>query len=147
MTDVVKIGDATLYHGDALPIVRTAMMPAVDVFITDPPYGVNLGKHGAANEKRPQFLVKQGYESYDDTEENLLEIVVPTISELVDRVMRGVVFCADLNVWHFPRAATIGGVYLPAACGRNPWGFASLAHCLFYGAAPDLHKGAKHTAI
>ena len=147
MSDVVQIGDATLYHGDSLQIVTTAMMPGVDAFVTDPPYGVNLGSHDAAKEKRPQFLAKQGYESYDDTEENLLAVVVPTVRELVDRVGRGVVFCAGLNVWHFPRASTIGGVYLPAACGRNPWGFASLAHCLFYGTAPDLHKGAKHTAI
>jgi DNA modification methylase len=41
----------------------------------------------------------------------------------------------------------VGGVYLPAGCGRNPWGFASLAHCLMYGSAPDLQKGAKATAI
>jgi DNA modification methylase len=31
--------------------------------------------------------------------------------------------------------------------GRNPWGFASFQHALFYGSAPDLNKGAKATAI
>jgi hypothetical protein len=108
---------------------------------------MNLGNHDAAKEKRPQFLAKQAYASYDDTEANLLAIVVPAVSMALTKADRGMVFCAGMNMWHFPRASTVGGVYLPAACGRNPWGFASLAHCLMYGTAPDLQKGAKHTAI
>ena len=145
MVDKVIIGDATLYHGGCLEILPT--LPKVDAVITDPPYGVNLGAHAAASEKRPQFLAKQGYESYDDTEDNLLAVVVPAIAKALSISDRGAVFCAGMNIWHFPRANTIGGVFLPAACGRNGWGFASLAHCLFYGTAPDLQKGAKHTAI
>ena len=139
------IGDATLYLGDCLEILPT--LPKVDAVITDPPYGVNLGKHDAAKEKRPQFLAKQAYESYDDTEENLLALVVPAVVQALSKADRGAVFCAGMNIWHFPRANTVGGVFLPAACGRNGWGFASLSHCLFYGTAPDLQKGAKHTAI
>ena len=139
------IGNATLYLGDCLEILPS--LPKVDAVITDPPYGVNLGKHGAANEKRPQFLAKQAYETYDDTHENLLSIVVPAVTLSLSLVERACVFVAGMNIWDFPRANTIGGVYLPAACGRNGWGFASLAHCLFYGTAPDLQKGAKHTAI
>ena len=46
-----------------------------------------------------------------------------------------------------PPADAIGGIYLPSGMGRNSWGFASLQHCLFYGCAPDLHKGAKATAM
>ena len=141
----VVIGDATLYLADCMEVLPT--LPKVDAVITDPPYGVNLGKHKAANEKRPQFLAKRGYESYDDTEENLIALVAPSVKLALSKAERGVVFCAGRNMWHFPPANTVGGVFLPAACGRNGWGFASLAHCLFYGTAPDLHKGAKHTAI
>ena len=36
MGDVVKIGDATLYHGDCLEILPT--LPKVDAVITSPPY-------------------------------------------------------------------------------------------------------------
>ena len=139
------IGDATLFLGDCLEILPT--LPKVDAVITDPPYGVNLGLHDAAKEKRPQFLAKQAYESYEDTEANLLSIVVPAIEKALAMASRGAVFCAGKNIWHFPKANTVGGVYLPSACGRNGWGFASMSHCLFYGTAPDLHKGAKHTAI
>lgn len=141
----VVIGNATLYLGDCLEILPT--LPKVDAVITDPPYGVNLGKHDAANEKRPQFLAKQAYENYDDSEDNLLRVVIPAVSLSLSLCERVLVFCAGVNIWHFPRASVIGGVYLPAGCGRNPWGFASLAHCLMYGSAPDLEKGAKHTAI
>jgi DNA modification methylase len=37
MQSIVRIGDATLYHGDALQIV--ALLPPVDLVLTDPPYG------------------------------------------------------------------------------------------------------------
>ena len=36
MSNVVQIGDATLYHGDALRIIPT--LSGVDAWITDPPY-------------------------------------------------------------------------------------------------------------
>lgn len=142
------IGDAILIHGDCREWL-SSLPPCfrADALITDPPYGVNLGDHDAAKEKRPQFLAKQHYESYEDTEANLLEVVIPAVKATLERVDRGIVFCAGLHIWHFPKASVVGGVYLPAACGRNPWGFASLAHCLMYGKAPDLQKGAKHTAI
>ena len=39
MSDVVQIGDATLYHGDCLEILPT--LPRVDAVITDPPYGMS----------------------------------------------------------------------------------------------------------
>lgn len=145
MNSPVTIGDAKLYLGDCLEILPT--LPKVDAVITDPPYGVNLGTHDAATEKRPQYLAKQGYETYIDSEANLLRVVIPAIEMGLMLAPRAVVFCADGNVWHFQRASVIGGVYLPAGFGRNPWGFASLAHCLMYGTAPDLQKGAKHTAL
>ena len=145
MNSPVVIGNATLYLGDCLEILPT--LGTFGAVFTDPPYGVNLGAHAAAKEKRPQFLAKQGYASYEDTEDNLLRVVVPAVSLALSKASRGAVFCAGMNVWHFPRANTIGGVFLPAACGRNGWGFASLAHVLFYGTAPGLEKGAKHTAI
>ena len=40
MSDVVTIGDCTLYHGDCLDILPT--LPKVDAVITDPPYGIGF---------------------------------------------------------------------------------------------------------
>ena len=41
MSDVVQIGDATLYHGDALEVLPTLAAESVDILWTDPPYGHN----------------------------------------------------------------------------------------------------------
>jgi DNA modification methylase len=133
-----------IFHGDCREV-----LPGLeyDVLVTDPPYGVNLGEHGAANEKRSQFLAKGRYASYEDTPENFRAVVIPAIAEALANCKRGAVFCAGKNIWDFPRANSVGGVFLPAACGRNDWGFASMAHCLFYGIAPALERGSKATAI
>jgi site-specific DNA-methyltransferase (adenine-specific) len=136
---------ATLYRADCLDVLPT--LGKVDAVITDPPYGVNLGKHDAATEKRPQFLAKQAYASYDDTPENFAAIVAPAVRTALERAERGLVFAAGSMLWELPRANAVGAVYLPAACGRNPWGFASVAHFALYGIAPNLEMGAKHTAF
>ena len=49
MNDIVKIGDATLYHGDCLEILPT--LDKVDAVVTDPPYGV-LSATGSAATRR-----------------------------------------------------------------------------------------------
>lgn len=38
MSDIVTIGEATLYHGDCLEILPT--LPKVDLVLTDPPFGM-----------------------------------------------------------------------------------------------------------
>jgi len=47
MSEIVKIGDATLYHGDCLEILPT--LDKVDAVVTDPPYGANY-KSGHATD-------------------------------------------------------------------------------------------------
>lgn len=136
----------TIYNADCREVLPQ-LEPVDLVTICDPPYGVNLGEHGAAKEKRPRFLAKKGYESYDDSLENFFQVVVPTIEWCVKNTKRAAVFMAGSSMWHLPQADAVGGVFLPAGCGRNAWGFASFAHCLFYGVAPNLNLGAKPTGI
>jgi len=131
----------TIYHGDCRDVIPHI---TADVLVTDPPYGVNLGN---SEETRPGLLVKKGYESYVDSPENFDRVVTPAITLALSIVDRGVVFCAGHMVWRLPPAQAIGGIFLPAACGRGPWGWNSFAYALLYGKAPDLHKGAKPTGI
>lgn len=135
-------------QGDCLEVLRTLPDGSVDAVVTDPPYGVNLGKHGAAKDRRTnRVLVKDGYASYEDTPENFDRIVVPAIQNALAMVDRGAVFCAIPSAWRLPTPDALGGVFLPAGCGRSKWGFSNFAHCLLYGAAPDLHKGARPTGM
>ena len=70
MTDIVTIGDATLYHGDCLEILPT--LDKVDAVVTDPPYGVDFQ-----------------YESYDDSWENwmlLANKIIPMCRDIAQVV-------------------------------------------------------------
>lgn len=146
MTRVETIAEGvTLYQGDCRDVIPT--LEKVDAVVTDPPYGVNLGSHRGANDHRSSVLTKAGYETYDDSPENFRSIVVPAVTDALKIATRGAVFMAGTTAWGLPTPDAVGGIYIPSAMGRNPWGFSSVQHCLFYGSAPDLHKGAKATAI
>jgi len=133
-----------IYCGDCREVLPTVF---ADVLITDPPYGVNLGEHAAIADTRCDHLTKRGYASYQDTPENFLQIIVPSISMALERVKRGMVFSVPPAMWDLPRPNVIGGMFLPHSCGRNKWGWTTLSHCLLYGTAPNLELGAKATGI
>jgi site-specific DNA-methyltransferase (adenine-specific) len=135
----------TIYHGDCRDVLPHV---TADVLVTDPPYGVNLGAHGGANDgRKDHVLVKGPYATYIDSPENFRATVVPGVAAALAIVSRGAVFCAGHMAFDLPRPAAIGGVFLPAATGRCAWGYNSFSHCLLYGAAPDLNLGAKPIGI
>ena len=143
MTPYYSRNGITIYCGDCLEV-----MPQTEpgfVLITDIPYGVNLGEHRAASETRPGLLVKSG--GYLDTLDNFKSVVVPAVNQALRMSIRGMVFAVPPNMWLLPPPNVIGGVFVSAAVGRNCWGWSNLIHCLLYGAAPELQKGAKQTAI
>lgn len=133
----------TCILGDCREVLPT--LGKVDVVITDPPYGVNLGNHGGAKEQRSGLLVKKY--GYADSIINFDEVVVTAINECLVKCTRMVVFGALPNLWKLPPPDVLGGVFVPAAVGRNKWGWSNLAHFLLYGKAPALNEGAKNTAF
>ena len=145
MTPYYQDSAVTIYHGDCREILPT--LPKVDLVLTDPPYGMNPGKHGGANDQRSRELRRGTYASYDDTPENYVASVVPAIAIALSIADRGAVFGLAPSIWSLPTPDALGGIYIPAANGRSPWGFQNLAPVCFYGTAPDLNLGSKHTTI
>jgi len=79
MADPVQIGDATLYLGDCLDVMRELPENSVDSIVTDPPYGINL-KFGAA---------------FEDTADEWLRLAPPTVSWGLERDIFVLVFGAS----------------------------------------------------
>jgi site-specific DNA-methyltransferase (adenine-specific) len=143
MVEKVEIGDATLYCGDCLEMLPT--LGRVDVTITDPPYGVELG-NGSDFRGGKHGLAKRKYESYHDSLQNFIDEIVPRINLSLSLSDRGAIFCNN-NLHELPKPDVIGGVYLPSATGRHCWGFNSFSPVSFYGKAPGLNNGSRPSAI
>ena len=53
-----------IYHGDCLKILPH--LPKVDLVLTDPPYGINIGKSGSIGGSRPKIYIKDyGVSTWD----------------------------------------------------------------------------------
>jgi site-specific DNA-methyltransferase (adenine-specific) len=132
----------TIYHGDCrewLPFVR---LDDRKVLITDPPYGIELGTTARGHSD----MEKATYDLFDDSLESWLRTVLPALKQYIAGTKRGAVF-AGKHVTHLPEPATIGGIFCPAATGRNPWGFSNLIPVYFYGSQPTITAGSKATMI
>jgi len=57
VTDIVRIGDATLYHADCRDVLPT--LPKFDLLLTDPPYGIGAARGSHSN-------LKMADEDWDD---------------------------------------------------------------------------------
>jgi site-specific DNA-methyltransferase (adenine-specific) len=124
VTPYYERNGVTLYHGDSrelLPLVKAT------VLVTDPPYGVGFSgkatKHTSGN--------SGGYTTPDDPD------IGPEIVRLaLPLVKRGAVFPGQRNLFAYPVAQDIGGVYCPSGAGMGSWGFRCFHPVLFYGKRP-----------
>jgi hypothetical protein len=131
------IGDATLYLGDCLTVLTG--LGLIDVVITDPPYGVNIGIEKDMRASGHGLAVKP-YASYEDTYENFVSLIVPRLNACLDGAERALVFTGP-HIHEQRKPDAIGGVYCPSASGRHQWGFKSFLPALLYGKAPNMNLG------
>jgi len=133
MSEIVKIGDATLYHGDCLEILPT--LGKVDAVVTDPPYGVyydgSTTKHG-----RNGF----GYASFVDTPENIERICVPAVRLAVSKARSAVITPGLANAFKYDEPLAWGCIFDPSVANSGPWGFICSQPLFYYGKDPYLAK-------
>ena len=111
---VEKIGAATLYLGDCREILPA--LSAVDVVVTDPPYGISFP-----------------YEGYDDTLQNLEDLIaafVPQCRALAERV---IITPGVSNVQRYPVADWIGAWTWETTATFGKLGFSQWQPILYYG--------------
>ena len=135
MPTKVIIGDAELWLGDCLHVLY-ALRP-IDATITDPPYGVNL----TAKQNKWVVNIGTGYESYEDTPENVTEICVEAIKRCIEISDRVIVTPGTRNMWSYPKPDDVGTIFNRCGAGRGPWGFNGNNPILYYGKCPYLAHG------
>jgi site-specific DNA-methyltransferase (adenine-specific) len=132
-------GRITIYHGDCREI-----LPRVDLVLTDPPYGINLGETSGAGGGHGLKLSK--YSMYVDSYDNFVNEIVPALNNALDMATRGIIFSGP-HIHEQRKPDAIGGIFCSAAQGRHCWGFKNFLPVLFYGNAPGLNLGSKQTMI
>lgn len=135
MTDIVKIRDATLYHGDCLEILPT--LEKVDAVVTDPPYGL---------EKRTK---KADYDTelFQDTPDYVSGVCRSAVDMSLSIAERGAVSCGLPNVYKYAPADCIGAFVYPSAASWCNWGTPSISPILLYGKRPKNRLGAIHKTV
>ena len=135
-------GGITIFHGDCREVLPG--LDPVDLVLTDPPYGIGLGKTSGAGAGHGLRL--DGYATHNDSYGSFVSDVVPRINEALDLAARAAVFTGP-NIHEQRKPDAIGGVHCPAGAGRHCWGFKTFLPVLLYGKAPELNLGGKPTSI
>lgn len=111
-------------NADCFDILKLIPDKAVDLVLTDFPYGVNYE-----------------YDIYQDTEENLRNLIGKVMPEILRISKRALVTCGHTNIQKFPQINWIMGWFYGTTNARNSWGFTSWQPILVYGKDPYLENG------
>lgn len=107
------IGDATLYLGDCRDILPT--LGKLDAVVTDPPYGIGFP-----------------YLSYDDSRENLRELV-PHLISAIEAANRAVILCGPTQIHEYPAPAWVGAITWNTTGSFGAFGYSQWTPVLLYG--------------
>ena len=97
---------------------------AFDLVLTDPPYGVGID-----------------YESYDDSVDNLTELLTTILPIVRLKGKRVLLSCGVSNMWLYPKPDYVIAWNIPSAVTCGKWGFISWSPILAYGKDPYLELG------
>ena len=114
-----------LYLGDCLEVMRSMPDKSVDAVITDPPYGVGMD-----------------YSSYEDSVENLENLIAEFVPECI-RIARAnvVITCGVANLQRYPVARWTLAWFWKNTNSTGKWGFSTWQPVIVYGKDPWLVNG------
>jgi len=139
----VTIGPCRLIQGDCLDVLPLlSRVDAVDVTITDPPYGVQLGV-----KKNAQRFNRQEYESTNDSPEAIVPMVRSAIDASLMLTPRLALTPGVKNMFAYQEPDHCGSYFYPAASGCNSWGFSCWQPIFFYGKDPYGGKGSRPDSV
>ena len=139
----VVIGNAELWLGDCrevLPLIRD-----VDAVVADPPYGVSFSGSTTKHTKD----VTNAYASFDDTPENIQNMVVPALMLAVSKATRAAITPGIRCQRFYPLPDGEGVVWYPSGANVGPWGFIMHQPIYYYGKCPYLatSRGSRPTGF
>ena len=143
LSDIVTIGDCTLYHADCMDVLPT--LPKVDAVVTDPPYGVNY--KGSATKHTVDE--KNSYINYEDTPENIENIIIPRFALALSIAERAAITPGIANHRMYPKPNAEGVFWYPSGANTGSWGFIMHQPIFYYGKCPYLAigKGSMPTSL
>ena len=125
-----------IYNADCRDVLP--QLEHVDLILTDPPYGVDLGK-----KRNNQRFDRQTYLQGTDTADVVIPLVNEVIQICLQRAKRTVMTPGVKNMFAYPQPSHVGSFYYPAASGCNSWGFSCWQPIYFYGKDPYGGKGSQ----
>jgi site-specific DNA-methyltransferase (adenine-specific) len=111
----------TIYHGNACEILPSL---SAALILTDFPYSIG-----------------EKYDVYQDTEENLRQLIVDLIPLIIQASPVSLITCGVGNMYKFPVPDWTLSWMTPAGAGSGPWGFCCWQPILAYGKDPYLKEG------
>ncbi|MFA5299099.1 MAG: DNA methyltransferase [Lutibacter sp.] len=81
------------------------------------------------------------YDGYEDTQENLKELITTTMPLILVKSKRALITCGVANIQLYPKSDWILSWINPAGTGLSCWGFCCWQPILAYGKDPYLQNG------
>lgn len=107
--------------GDSVSLIKDIPSKAVQLTLTDPPYGIG-----------------EDYATFDDTRDSLRALVQAILPEVLRISDRALVTPGARCMWMYPEPLWTLSWVVPAGNGCNPWGFTCWHPVLAYGKDPYL---------
>ncbi|MBU2061718.1 MAG: site-specific DNA-methyltransferase [Bacteroidetes bacterium] len=123
MQPYYKNDGITIYNVDCRTALKSFTPGQFDLCLTDYPYGVDVA-----------------YDGYDDSQQNLLELINDTMPDIVRVSKRTLIASGTENLFLYPKPNWILCWYVKAGAGVNRWGFTTWHPILAYGKDPYLEN-------